>query len=295
MRNLQAGLTDYPAFRCLSTTDLFKTKVISVSYGEAEADLPAPYVRRQCNEFLKLGLQGISILITSGDNGVASHMGDPSASGCLGPKENIFNPQYPCGCPYVTCVGGTQIRTNGTVYDCEVALQTPLRSLANYSSAGGFSNYFPRPKYQDDHVKTYFRETSLEYSYYEALNTDVNTTIGLYNRIGRAYPDVSASGRYFVNYLNGKFFRPSGTSISAPLFASVVTLLNQERALIGKGSIGFLNSVLYRHANVLNDITEGNNPGCGSPGFSAVEGWDPVTGLGTPNYPKMRALFLSLP
>jgi len=45
----------------------------------------------------------------------------------------------------------------------------------------------------------------------------------------------------------------------------------------------------------MNDITEGNNPGCGSDGFKAVKGWDPLTGLGTPNYPAMEKLFLSLP
>ena len=31
---------------------------------------------------------------------------------------------------------------------------------------------------------------------------------------------------------------------------------------------------------MLNDITNGTNPGCGTEGFEAVEGWDPVTGLG---------------
>jgi len=40
------------------------------------------------------------------------------------------------------------------------------------------------------------------------------------------------------------------------------------------------------------DITSGSNPGCGTAGFSAVSGWDPVTGLGTPNYLKMLAYFL---
>jgi tripeptidyl-peptidase I len=36
----------------------------------------------------------------------------------------------------------------------------------------------------------------------------------------------------------------------------------------------------YAHPEVFNDITEGSNPGCGYTGFTASEGWDPVTGLG---------------
>jgi len=83
--------------------------------------------------------------------------------------------------------------------------------------------------------------------------------------------------------------------LASPLFASVLTLLNEERAAIGKGPIGFVNPVLYRHDYVMNDITEGHSLGCGTDGFAAVEGWDAVTGLGTPNYPKMKTLFLSLP
>jgi hypothetical protein len=37
------------------------------------------------------------------------------------------------------------------------------------------------------------------------------------------------------------------------------------------------------------------DPNCGSVGFQASKGWDPVTGLGTPNYPRMLEYFLSLP
>ncbi|KAG9913636.1 hypothetical protein KCV05_g13636, partial [Aureobasidium melanogenum] len=62
-----------------------------------------------------------------------------------------------------------------------------------------------------------------------------------------------------------------------------------------KSSIGFINPTLYAHPEVLNDITQGGNQGCGTPGFSASKGWDPVTGLGTPNSQKMLALFMSLP
>ena len=46
---------------------------------------------------------------------------------------------------------------------------------------------------------------------------------------------------------------------------------------------------------MFNDITNGTNPGCGTVGFTAVKGWDPVTGLGTINFPKLLARFLLLP
>jgi tripeptidyl-peptidase I len=48
------------------------TNVISVSYGGQEADLPIAYQKRQCLEYLKLGLQGTSFLFASGDSGVSS-------------------------------------------------------------------------------------------------------------------------------------------------------------------------------------------------------------------------------
>ncbi|KAB8346134.1 hypothetical protein FH972_023180 [Carpinus fangiana] len=67
------------------------TNVISISYGGQEPDLPAYYQKRQCNEFLKLGMQGISVLIASGDSGVSGRpvTGD---NGCLGPNMTVFNP-----------------------------------------------------------------------------------------------------------------------------------------------------------------------------------------------------------
>ncbi len=121
------------------------TKVISASYGECEQDLPYDYTARQCNEFMKLGLQGVSITIASGDYGVASSPGDGGPNGCLGPEGKIFNPQYPSNCPYVTSVGGTQLYADQTVLDKESVMQVNLGgSAANFSSSGGFSNYFPQ-------------------------------------------------------------------------------------------------------------------------------------------------------
>ncbi len=44
-----------------------------------------------------------------------------------------------------------------------------------------------------------------------------------------------------------------------------------------------------------NDIISGSNPGCGTDGFKTTKGWDPVTGLGTPKFPVLKNLWLSLP
>ncbi|KII88057.1 hypothetical protein PLICRDRAFT_111907, partial [Plicaturopsis crispa FD-325 SS-3] len=80
----------------------------------------------------------------------------------------------------------------------------------------------------------------------------------------------------------------SGTSCSSPIFASAISLLNDELIAAGKSPLGFLNPFLYANAAAFNDVTSGDNPGCGTNGFSAVKGWDPVTGLGTPNYAALR-------
>ena len=264
-------------------------KVISVSYGEAEADLPVNYLQRQCNEFMKLGLQGHTILFSSGDYGVAGYPGDVSATGCMGKTGRVFNPGNPIGCPYVTSVGATQLSSNQQYTDAESAMYLNR----NFSSGGGFSNIYSAPDYQKAAVANYFATAKPTYKYYTGYaNIDKNG--GRYNRAGRGYPDVAANGANFPAFINGGQYHFYGTSLAAPLWGSIVTLLNQERAAKNKGPIGFINPVLYKHTNVLNDITKGNNPGCGTDGFHASKGWDPVTGLGTPNYPKMLQLFLSL-
>lgn len=86
-----------------------------------------------------------------------------------------------------------------------------------------------------------------------------------------------------------------GTSASTPVFAAIINRINEERIAAGKSTVGFVNPTLYAHPGVFNDVTVGTNPGCGVEGFRCQPGWDPVTGLGTPNYPKMLNLFMGLP
>ncbi|KAB8273776.1 peptidase S8/S53 domain-containing protein [Aspergillus minisclerotigenes] len=269
------------------------TNVISVSYGEQENDLPANYQQRQCMEFLKLGLQGVSVLFASGDNGVAGPPGDGnSVNGCLN-NGTVFSPAFPNSCPYITNVGATKVYPGYTVSQPESAVYDP-DGLYSYASGGGFSNIYPIPDYQAEAVATYFKDHNPPYPYYEGAE-NLGKNGGLYNRLGRGYPDVAANGDNIAVFNGGEFGSSGGTSASTPIFASIINRIIDERLAVGKGPVGFINPVLYKNPSVLNDITNGSNPGCGTDGFSTAPGWDPATGLGTPNYPKMLKLWLDLP
>jgi tripeptidyl-peptidase-1 len=112
-----------------------------------------------------------------------------------------------------------------------------------------------------------------------------------YNSSGRAYPDVSAQGVYFHTILVGEDGLVSGTSASSPTFAGIVALLNSDRISNGLPPFGFLNPWLYSDAaSALTDVVGGGSGGCSQgpgSGFAAVTGWDPVTGLGTPEFRKL--------
>ncbi|KAJ7452721.1 hypothetical protein B0H11DRAFT_283160 [Mycena galericulata] len=66
----------------------------------------------------------------------------------------------------------------------------------------------------------------------------------------------------------------------------MVALVNDRLIAAGKPVLGFLNPFLYSPAGKASftDVTSGSNPGCNTNGFSASPGWDPVAGLGTPNF-----------
>ncbi|KAI9444513.1 peptidase S8/S53 domain-containing protein [Lactarius indigo] len=124
-------------------------------------------------------------------------------------------------------------------------------------SGGGFSNYFTRPTYQSTQVSSYL------------ANYRLPKNQGLF-----------------------KITSVGGTSCSAPTAAGVFSLLNDFLISHGKPPLGFVNPLIYTStsASAFNDIKSGSNPGCGTQGFSAVKGWDPVTGLGTPDFVKLQAI-----
>ena len=87
--------------------------------------------------------------------------------------------------------------------------------------------------------------------------------------IPQAYPDVAAQGDFFLIFFQGQTGHVGGTSASSPTFAGVVALLNDVRINAGLPPLGFLNPLLYSVGVAgLNDITVGNNAGCGTEGFN---------------------------
>lgn len=269
------------------------TNVISISYGGGEADLPGYYLKRQCDEIMKLGLQGITVVISSGDDGVGSFPGDGGPNGCAGPTGRIFYPASDASCPYVLAVGSTQF-LNGTAAQPKCKMNEI--ATTSFPSGGGFSNVFDAPDYQKAAVKQYFDTTPLSFNGYTDPGTNFSSVgDGVYKIGGRGYPDVAAIGDRFVIRTEGIWATVGGTSLAAPIWASLLTLVNEQRIAAGKGTIGFINPVLYAHPEIFNDITVGSNPNCNSTGFLAAKGWDPVTGLGSPKYPKLLELLLGLP
>jgi tripeptidyl-peptidase-1 len=249
-------------------------QTLTTSYGEDEQSVPASYARQVCNMIGQLGARGVSVLFSSGDTGVGS-----ACQTNDGKKTTRFLPIFPAACPWVTSVGGTR------------GVQ-PERAV--YFSSGGFSDLWPRPAYQDKAVKAYLKGLGSQWK-------------GLYNPNGRGFPDVAAQGyRYHVIDRNGGTEQQDlligGTSASAPTFAAIVALLNNARVSAHLPPLGFLNPWLYQVAyKGLNDIVDGGSTGCtGVDAYSglatpfvpyaswnATTGWDPVTGLGTPDFRKL--------
>ncbi|KAF8592739.1 tripeptidyl peptidase A [Ramaria rubella] len=245
-------------------------QTISTSYGDDEQTVPLSFATTVCNGFAQLGARGVTLTFSSGDGGVGDGDPNPATSDCLtndGTNQTKFIPGFPASCPFVTAVGAT--------------VNVPEVAVKSFGSGGGFSNYFPRPSYQDDAVTPFL----------ESLG---NTNKGLFNPAGRAIPDVAAQGDNFELIFQGEVGLVGGTSASSPTFAGIVSLLNDARIAAGKPSLGFLNPLIYSKATkAFNDITVGNNPGCGTEGFSCRVGWDAVTGFGTPNFGLLKDIVLS--
>jgi tripeptidyl-peptidase-1 len=249
-------------------------RIISTSYGEPEQTIPRSYAERVCKQFAQVGARGTTLFFSSGDRGLG---GTNTCYTNDGKNTYKFQPAFPASCPYITSVGATMnFEPEEAAYRASRNTTAGFRDL--YASGSGFSNYFPRPSYQNKVVPAYVKSLGDLYD-------------GLYNKKGRGYPDLAAQGLYFAYFWNGTEGVISGTSASCPLTAGIFALVNDALLASGKPALGFLNPWLYKKGyNGLNDITIGSSHGCNVEGFPVTKGWDPITGFGTPNFPKLAKL-----
>jgi tripeptidyl-peptidase-1 len=249
--------------------------VHSVSWAEDEIQVTEAY-RDSCNlAFMKAGARGLSIFFASGDYGVC---GDEGCETLVHGHETVFyKPMFPASSPYVTAVGATDLV--GDSVGEEMAWQR---------SGGGFSATFTMPAYQATAVAAY-----------KAAPAANLPDPARWNQTGRGFPDLSALGgkkNPYCVYAGGEWGGIAGTSASSPVVGGVFALLNGLRTQAGKPSLGFVNPMIYAHPAAFHDVTSGcNTNGFRYGGFTAISGWDPATGVGTPNYEALKAIVLQLP
>jgi subtilase family serine protease len=138
----------------------------------------------------------------------------------------------------------------------------------NLASGGGFSGIFARPAYQDGVHGT------------EATRgvPDVAGDAGT----GMALAREAGGGNY-------ELVSAGGTSAATPLWGGLVADADQ----LAGHDLGFVNPALYQiarspvYGQAFHDVTTGNNTvvmnGATYTGYPAGPGWDPVTGLGSPD------------
>lgn len=255
------------------------------------------YLYRVNMEYIKMGLRGITVTVSSGDAGAPGRTNeDCNMQQGIDP----VNPAFPGSSPYITSVSATYIVPQQSItyntwgssmckqYGCVNGTHELPCNFAEtgWTTGGGFAIYNEtRPSWQIEAVEQYLKSGAKKPSRFQ--------------KNGRGYPDVAAVGHNCPTVMSGQLMGVDGTSCSSPIFAALVALLNDHQKTMGKPNLGFVNPVLYKmwtdNKKIFHDITKGNNwctemQCCNSSfGYESAVGWDPVTGLGTPNFGLMMA------
>jgi subtilase family serine protease len=266
------GVQGMPNFLALEqyALDHHLGQVISQSWGATEETLTSPAGQQVVHQFesfyQRAASQNVTVLASAGDGGTAN----VNIAGQTYPNPTVI---FPASSPWVTAVGGTSLTadTSGN-YQSEVVWNDNSISV-DAATGGGVSTLFSEPPYQ--HGLSSANQAILgghrglpDIAY----NADPYTSILIYVSF---IPGAANVGYYFIG----------GTSEGAPQWAGIVAVANQ----LAGHSLGFLNPSLYKvagtpaYTSTLHDITVGNNANDGVTGFNASVGWDPTTGLGSPN------------
>jgi subtilase family serine protease len=173
-----------------------KAQVLSISYGQDEALQGDSAIAAEAAVFTQLAAQGITVCVSAGDNGA---YGDEGGS---------LNVQDPGSQPDVTCVGGTTLYTGPKQQWEDEEVWNLLVSFEG-ATGGGVSNYWAIPSYQPVSA----------------------VTVNGGSASMRNVPDVAAvanpeTGVGVYSKSNGGWIQIGGTSVSAPIWAGYLSVLN---------------------------------------------------------------------
>jgi len=227
-----------------------KPSVISISWGAPENTWTQQAMNAFDSACQDAATLGITVFAASGDNGATD--GNPNGD---------LTVDFPASSPHITGCGGTKLIASGNTITDEEAWNELNQNQG--ATGGGVSQFFPIPTWQQG----------------------ASVPAAPNGQAGRGVPDVAGDADPTTGYnvfVDGSPTVIGGTSAVAPLWAGLIALINQSL----QQPVGFLNPLLYSQ-NVepaLNDILQGDNGG-----YSATTGWDPCTGLGSPDGTKLLA------
>lgn len=205
--------------------------------------------------FEKMASQGQNFFAASGDDSTWKATGNAAA--------------WPADNAYVVSVGGTDLIT--------ASAGGPWKSETAWADSGGGIS-----------------PDSIAIPSWQQLSGVINSSNKGSTTL-RNGPDVSANANFTfytcadqTTCLANEY---GGTSFAAPMWAGLIALVNQQLALNGQSTIGFINPTIYAqnvtssYATNFHDITSGT-----SGSYSAVTGYDLVTGWGSPTAGLVAAL-----
>ena len=232
--------------------------VISISWGSAENTWTSQAMQAFNQAFQDSSTLGVTVCASSGDSGSSD-----------GESDGLAHVDFPASAPYVLGCGGTRISSSGGAITSEVVWND--QSIGGGATGGGVSNFFPLPLWQS--------------------NSNVPPSASPGGQVGRGVPDVSGDADPATGYkvrVDGQNTVFGGTSAVSPLWASLLTLINQKLGhSVGYVTPFFYEKLVTRKSNVVeeegfDDITSGNNGA-----YHAGTGWDACTGLGSPDGLKL--------
>jgi subtilase family serine protease len=272
-------------------------QVISQSFGTAEEAFGSQQsLENLRHAFVAAAANGVTVVASSGDGGSANTTKQPVGKG--GATIPYPTVSWPASDPLVLGVGGTYLCTDATATANQprtVDSASPpaacqsfpgVAEVAWIDSGGGFSHVFARPAYQDALPPG---STPIPASQRGVPDVALQASSRTGALVYLSLPPAGQSGLVCGSSpCSTGWYDIGGTSLSAPQWGGMIALADQVNA--GRG-LGLVNPAVYkiaadpgRYASDFYDVTVGSNQADPSvPGFPATPGWDPVTGVGTPD------------